>query len=121
MGGRSPREASFSPPLVDFSSAADEAGPGSGSQMASTFSYVTRAVRSAPRATDPAKPSWHEKMLLYDPIILEDLTAWLNGGELSRVGYDGEVSVADVKRWCESRSICCLKRENLRGQERKRY
>jgi hypothetical protein len=89
-------------------------------QQVSLFRYITQAVVGAPRSADPANPSWHEKMLMYDPVILEDLTAWLNAGQLDRVGYEGEVAPGDVKRWCESRSVCCLWRVNLRGKERKR-
>lgn len=85
------------------------------------FRHITQAVTSAPRSQDPSKPSWHEKMLLYDPIILEELASWLNSGELTRIGYDGEVSTADVKDWCESKSVICLWRQNHRGKERKRY
>ncbi|CAH0056478.1 unnamed protein product [Clonostachys solani] len=88
---------------------------------ASLFEYISTAVVTAPRSTDPANPSWHEKILLYDPIVLEDLTAWLNLGQLTRVGRDTEVSPGEVKKWCESKSICCLWRVNLRGKERKRY
>lgn len=93
----------------------------SSQQQAELFTHITMAVKSAPRATDNKNPSWHEKVLLYDPIILEDLTIWLNGGNLSRVGYDGEVAPAEVKKWCESKSICCLWKENLRGGNRSRY
>lgn len=85
------------------------------------FSLITKAVKSAPRTADPSTPSWYEKMLMYDPIILEDLAAWLNSGQLTKVGYDGEVAPDDVKKWCESRSICCLWRVSLRGRERKRF
>lgn len=85
------------------------------------FSYITKAVTSAPRSKDPSNPSWYEKMLMYDPIILEDLAAWLNSGQLTKVGYDGEVAPAEVKKWCESRSICCLWRINVHGRERKRF
>lgn len=90
-------------------------------QQTELFSHITRAVTSAPRTTDPENPSWHEKMLMYDPIILEDLAGWLNTGQLTRVGYDGEASPVDVKKWCESRSICCLWRGTHRGTERKRF
>ncbi|KAK0731976.1 hypothetical protein B0H67DRAFT_91826 [Lasiosphaeris hirsuta] len=90
-------------------------------QQAAMFGHITKAVTSAPPTKDPENPSWHEKMLLYDPVILEDLTAWLNAGQLDRVGYDGEVAPADVKRWCESKSVCCLWRVNLQGKERKRF
>ncbi|GAM86373.1 hypothetical protein ANO11243_043870 [Dothideomycetidae sp. 11243] len=40
------------------------------------FRTITRIVKSAPRGRI-AQPSWYEKMLLYDPVVLEDLTAWL--------------------------------------------
>lgn len=85
------------------------------------FRHITKAVVSEPRTTDPSKPSWHEKILMYDPIILEDLTAWLNSGQLTSVGHDDEVKPAEVKKWCESRSICCLWRINVHGKERKRF
>lgn len=90
-------------------------------QQSTLFGRITKAVTSAPRTTDSEDPSWHEKMLMYDPIILEDLTAWLNSGQLTRVGHDDEVAPTDVKKWCESRSICCLWRVNLHGKERKRF
>jgi hypothetical protein len=112
-----------SPPAVDLSITEDTemslmASPTM--QDVSLFGYITRAVVGAPRSKDPANPSWHEKMLMYDPIILEDLTAWLNAGQLDQVGFDGEVAPGDVKKWCESKSVCCLWRVNLRGKERKR-
>ncbi|OAQ62930.1 NUDIX family hydrolase [Pochonia chlamydosporia 170] len=85
------------------------------------FTHITKAVTTAPRTTDPANPSWYEKILMYDPIVLEDLASWLNSGQLSRVGYDEEVNPVELKKWCESKSICCLWKINLRGKERKRY
>lgn len=85
------------------------------------FKYITRAVTSVPPTDDPKNPSWHEKILLYDPIILEDLTIWLNTGALEKVGWDGEVEPKEVKKWCESKSVCCLWKENLRGGARSRY
>lgn len=83
--------------------------------------HITLAVKSAAPSTDSLAPSWHEKILLYDPIILEDLTLWLNTGALESAGWDGEVEPKEVKKWCESQSICCLWRENLRGGARSRY
>ncbi|KAL2159364.1 hypothetical protein VTH06DRAFT_2367 [Thermothelomyces fergusii] len=115
----------FSPSLaLDFSVTEDTessltASPTS--QQAPLFQYITKAIVDAPRTTNPDEPSWYEKMLMYDPIILEDLTAWLNSGQLDKVGYDGEVSPGDVKKWCESKSVCCLWRENTRGETRKRF
>ncbi|EKJ67803.1 hypothetical protein FPSE_12019 [Fusarium pseudograminearum CS3096] len=85
------------------------------------FEHIANAIKSAPRTKDPQTPSWNEKILIYEPIILEDLAAWLNTGELSRVGYDGEVDSNDVKKWCDSKSVCCVPRTNHRGKERKRF
>lgn len=85
------------------------------------FKHITDVVKATPRSTDPAAPSWHEQMLLYDPIVLEDFTAWLNSGELTKVGYDAEVAPTVVKKWCESKSVVCLWKQTTRGKERKRY
>lgn len=71
------------------------------------FAHITKAVIAAPRGTAQA-PSWHEKILMYDPIVLEDLTRWLNTSGLDAVGYDGEAKAVDVKAWCRARSVCCL-------------
>jgi hypothetical protein len=53
--------------------------------------------------------------------VLEDLTVWLNTGALENIGWDGEVEPKIVKKWCESKGICCLWKENLRGGSRSRY
>lgn len=84
------------------------------------FRYIATAVTSAPPTNDPTAPSWHEKILMYDTIILETFTAWLNDGPLRTAGYAGvDVAPADVKKWCESKSVCCTWRKNLQGKERK--
>jgi hypothetical protein len=85
------------------------------------FKHITHAVTSTSPSKDPRNPTWHEKILLYDPIILEDLAAWLNTGALEKAGWDGEVHPWLVKKWCESKSVCCLWKENLRGGPRSRY
>ncbi|CAM1504429.1 Fc.00g020200.m01.CDS01 [Cosmosporella sp. VM-42] len=120
----SPEEMFSSPPPLDLSLGEDNelslaASPDD--QQAALFSHITKAITTAPRTTDSSNPSWHEKILLYDPIILEDLTAWLNSGQLTRVGYDEEIYPALVKKWCESKSVCSVWRVNLRGKERKRF
>lgn len=91
------------------------------SQQLRLHKHITQAITSAPRSTDSKNPNWHEKILLYDPIVLEDLATWLNTGALQRVGWDGEVSAYEVKRWCLEKSICCLWRKNLRGVARSRF
>ncbi|CAA9961193.1 Structure-specific endonuclease protein [Pyrenophora teres f. maculata] len=52
---------------------------------ASVFSQLTSHIRSLPPTTDPTKPSWHEKILMYDPIVLEDFTQYINAHTSIRV------------------------------------
>ena len=82
---------------------------------------ITEAITTYPPTHDMDNLTWHEKILLYDPIVLEDLALWLNTEGLGKVGVDEEVSSGMVKEWCEARSVCCLWRENLRGGVRARY
>lgn len=82
---------------------------------------ITQAISTYPPTHCMTNLTFYEKILLYDPIVLEDLAAWLNTEGLGRVGVDEEVSALVVKEWCESQSVCCLWRENLRGGERKRW
>ncbi|KAK8065110.1 AT hook domain-containing protein [Apiospora hydei] len=125
-GGRSSPDPVFSsPPPLDLSISEDAADLSLNlsptDQESSSFTFITKAVTSAPRSSDPQNPSWHELMLMYTPVVLEDLATWLNAGELTRVGYDAEVSPAQVKQWCESKSVICLWRANGKGGSRKRY
>lgn len=122
----SPEDLFSSPPGIDVTLSLDEhtEGPldiGASDEESSLMVCITKAVRAAPATKDPSQPSWHEKMLMYEPVILEDLAAWLNTGPLDQAGYEGEVSPGQVKQWCESKSVCCLWRMNLSGKERKRY
>lgn len=82
---------------------------------------ITEAITTYPPAHNMKDLTWHEKILLYEPIVLEDLASWLNTEGLKRVGVDEEISSGMVKEWCESKSVCCLWRENLRGGVRGRW
>ncbi|KAJ5954773.1 hypothetical protein N7501_009052 [Penicillium viridicatum] len=80
---------------------------------------ITQAVRVQPRLSplsssrgSRSRPTWHEKILMYDPIVLEDFTAWLNIEGLGLVGEDREVGTASVREWCESKGICCCWKRN---------
>jgi hypothetical protein len=53
-------------------------------------------------------PTWREKILMYDPIVLEELTAWLNSEGFRAIGEDREVSPLQVREWCEQNGVCCL-------------
>ncbi|KFY43673.1 hypothetical protein V494_01878 [Pseudogymnoascus sp. VKM F-4513 (FW-928)] len=65
------------------------------------FGYITKAIITEPCGA-PGAPSWYEKMLMYDPIVLEDLARWLNTEGLDGVGYDGEAKGEQVKAWPKS-------------------
>ena len=91
---------------------------------AKLFPEILAAVKAAPPTGSIKHPSWYEKMLLYDPIVLEDLTSWLNDQGLRLEGKDAalvEVSPWMAQLWCENNSICCLWKEGLRGGVRVRY
>ena len=85
------------------------------------FAAITQAVTSQKPTQDPMNPSWHERVLIYEPIVIEDLTRWLNAEGLATIDEDDEVDTMLVKEWCESQSICCLWKENLRGLPRARW
>ena len=80
------------------------------------FFAISRAVTSQPPSLDIKRLSWYEKILLYDPILLEDLTKWLNEEGLGSVGYDGEVQPLQVRAWCLRKGICCLWKESKRNR-----
>jgi Slx4 endonuclease len=63
-------------------------------------------------------PTWHEKMLMYDPIVLEDLTLWLNTKGFNTIGEDREINIVEVKDWCHENGICCLWRGGWRGNKK---
>ena len=82
---------------------------------------ITKAVTTFPPTNDPKNLTWYERILIYEPIVIEDLAMWLNREGLGLVGEDDEVGPALVKEWCEGHSICCLWKENLRGRPRGRW
>lgn len=89
------------------------------------FTKITTAVKGQPPTTDLKTPSWWEKMLLYDPIVVEDFTRWLT--EKGLVDDEGLAEHLEmirpwmVQKWCEDNSVCCLWKEGLRGGVRKKY
>ncbi|EQL37080.1 structure-specific endonuclease subunit SLX4 [Blastomyces dermatitidis ATCC 26199] len=79
--------------------------------LPSLSSQITKAVQSQPRIRafkGLKQPTWYEKILMYDPIQLEDLAAWLNTGGFGLIGEDREVGAGVVREWCESKGICCV-------------
>ena len=94
-----------------------EAKPSSsdpGSSSPDLFSKITQAIRTQSRIAQLSSSTisqacltWHEKILMYDPIVIDDFAKWLNIEGLGLVGEDSEVSPAAVRDWCESKGICC--------------
>ncbi len=112
------RELRSPPPLeveVDFDADATLLPLSPASAAREPFTAITRTITTEPPRCD-GKLTWYEKILLYDPILLEDLTKWLNEGGLETVGYDGEVEFKRVKEWCVGRGICCLSKESSRNR-----
>ena len=77
-------------------------------KIAALLSAMQLAITSQLPTHSIKNPSWKEKIALYDTIVLEDLTTWLNTGGLDSVGVDAEVSSALVRDWCESKSVCFI-------------
>lgn len=67
----------------------------------------TRPRNTSSGSSHSPQLMWYEKILLYEPIILEDFTSWLNTEGFASVCEDREVGVALVRTWCESQGICC--------------
>ncbi|KAL1798457.1 hypothetical protein ACET3X_002494 [Alternaria dauci] len=49
------------------------------------FSQISAHIRSLAPTADPKHPTWHEKILMFDPIVLEEFTAYLNANTSIRV------------------------------------
>ncbi|KAJ9294167.1 hypothetical protein DTO271G3_7029 [Paecilomyces variotii] len=80
-------------------------------ELSTKVMEAIRAQSRRPSVNGRPCLTWHEKILMYDPIAPEDLTAWLNTEGLNLVGEDGEVSPGFVRKWCESHGICCCPRK----------
>ncbi|KAK5053995.1 hypothetical protein LTR84_001957 [Exophiala bonariae] len=99
------------PPLPDIQSqirAAITFKPHSSSPSTNTIT-TSKSPKSKNKASSSSGivPTWHEKILMYDPIVLEDLTAWLNTTGFQAINEDREVSALDVRDWCEANGVCC--------------
>ena len=94
-------------------------------KAATMFPSITKAVKEQTiDSSDPKCLTWHEKILLYDPIVVEDLTSWLQSALEPSEG--NAMPVAELKPWmvqlwCEEHSICCLWKEGLRGGVKLKY
>jgi len=53
---------------------------------------ITRAVTSEPPTHNPQNLTQNERILMYEPMVIEDLIRWLNEGRIGRLGWE----------WCGS-------------------
>lgn len=74
---------------------------------------ISKVVRESGRIG--SKFSFYHSILMYDPIILEDIASWLNS-----MFYPEKVDVEDVKAWCETNGVCCVRSESLKVQRVRR-
>lgn len=93
---------------VPIASVSSPAPPDISVSRTTLLSHITQAITTFPPTHSSTNPSFYERILLYEPIVIEDLTAWLNTEGLGRVGEDEEVPGTLVKEWCEQRSVCCF-------------
>ncbi|QDS70538.1 hypothetical protein FKW77_010360 [Venturia effusa] len=91
--------------------------------QAKLFPDITLAVKGQPRSIGGQKLTWYEKMLMYDPIVIEDLTVFVNAEGLRITVKEKEEEIRGwmVQKWCEENSVCCLWKEGLRGGVKTKY
>ncbi|KAF2418907.1 hypothetical protein EJ08DRAFT_654151 [Tothia fuscella] len=89
------------------------------------FPQITNAIKANPPSKDITRPSWNEKIALYDPIVIEDLTAWINENGIrirnEEKDKDEDAKGWMVQKWCEEHSVTCMWKEGLRGGVRTHY
>ena len=44
---------------------------------------------------------------MYDPVVLEDLAAWLTKEGLPRIFANREVTALQVRKCCDRHGVCC--------------
>ncbi|KAE9991581.1 hypothetical protein EG327_011349 [Venturia inaequalis] len=91
--------------------------------QAKLFPDITLVVKGQTRSLGGQKLTWYEKMLMYDPIVIEDLTAFVNAEGLRITIKEKEEDIRGwmVQKWCEDNSVCCLWKEGLRGGVKTKY
>ncbi|KAH8723837.1 hypothetical protein GQ44DRAFT_709709 [Phaeosphaeriaceae sp. PMI808] len=67
------------------------------------FPLITSHIRSLQQTTDPKKPSWHEKILMYEPIVLEDFTVYLN--TVTNIRTFKRATKIQIKAWNKNMKV----------------
>ncbi|KAI9811126.1 MAG: hypothetical protein M1832_001057 [Thelocarpon impressellum] len=87
------------PPRTNPTPGPTSATEDAAAQEARLLKSITLAIRAQPRSSSRADLSFHEKILLYEPLVLEDLAAWLNTVGLPSVGNSEEVDPKLCRTW----------------------
>jgi hypothetical protein len=61
------------------------------------YAKVSAHIRSLRPTTDPTKPTWHEKILMYTPVVLEDFTLYLNTVPVPAIRVFKKATLKQVK------------------------
>lgn len=118
---------------------------------ADVFGNITKTIKKSKvpsGSSSEGAATWYQKVLLYDPIVVEDLTSWLNAEGLrvdvrkakpkpkakgkkprEEPEHEAEVEVVReplqswmVQKWCQENSVCCYAQEgSWRGGRNKNY
>ncbi len=83
--------------------------------LSTQITLAITTFKTPPNHNSQQNPTFHQKILMYDPVVLEDLAAWLNTEGFKAIGEDREVGPIEMREWCEERGICCLWRGGWRG------
>ncbi|KAF3939847.1 hypothetical protein ABW19_dt0206004 [Dactylella cylindrospora] len=91
------------------------------------FQHIATAIKFQPTSPSLKNPSWWQRILMNDTIVLEDFTDWLLETGFREAGVDENVwvecgvcessegvdveKVNAVKKWCEARSVSWVKRK----------
>lgn len=110
---------------------------------AEVFETITKTIRQSRAIVEgngEKRITWYQRILLYDPIVVEDLTTWLNaqglrvnvrktkpkpkvkgkkaGGDVVNDDHSSTELVREplqawmVQKWCQENSVCCIAQES---------
>ncbi|KAL6253395.1 5'-flap endonuclease [Rhinocladiella similis] len=99
------------PPLVDIKNQI-------GVAIAFESNHYSSLGAGAGTRNHVTNPTWREKVLMFDPIVLEDLTRWLNTEGFRSIGEDREINPLEVRTWCEENGVCNLWKGGWRGRRK---
>ncbi|KAL7271733.1 5'-flap endonuclease [Rhizina undulata] len=86
---------------------APAAAEASAQKTKATMEEKKETMRNITKAVKHDKDMW-EKLLRYEPVVVDEFCGWLNVRGLGAVGVDEEVGAEVVREWCEAGGVCCV-------------